>query len=339
MKKQVLILITLFLTLISCNKGEEVLDPVISEPTVKLLFVANEGNYGEKNGSISVIDEEGVINTIENVGDVVQSLLVYNDKLFVIVNNSHMIKVFNIFKDGMLEIDSEISTNGSSPREMIVFQDKLYFTNWNTSDIKVLNLLNYTIESSIEVDGLPESIIENNGDLYVGITMNSDYSDASTVVKINPVANNITDSYEVGDGPTSLLVEDDVIYIARTFYDENWNAFHGTSSIDIKLDNTIRIADYGAGTVCGGSVHSYAQKTYRSFQGGIASIKEDLTIDESTLIGNYDANNVYSVETIGDRVYVGTYDGYVKILSQDNVEISNFKVGIFPGDFAIWKNN
>ena len=189
----------------------------------------------------------------------------------------------------------------------------------------------------VTLDGLPESIVENNGDIYVGIMMNADYSDASTVVKINPSTNYVTSTYEVGDGPTSLLVSDDKIYVARTFYDSSWNAFHGTSLIDLNLDDSVSIVNYGAGTVCGGSVHSFKGNPYRSFEGGVASLKADLTINESTLIGNYEAQNVYSVETIGDKVYVGTYDGYVKILSEDNIEISSYQVGSFPGDFEVWK--
>lgn len=336
MKKQVTILFTILISFISCQKSE--LDCcTLQEPTTKLLFVANEGNFGEENGSISIIKDNSLINTIENVGDVVQSLKVYNDKLLVVVNNSHKIKVFNIFEDGILTLDTEIDTDGSSPREMVVFEDKLYFTNWNTQDVKILNLSTYTIESSITLDGLPESIIETNGDIYVGIMMNSDYSDASTVVKINPTTNYVTSTYEVGAGPTSLLVNDDKIYVARTFYDSNWNAFHGTSLIDLDYDNSISIVDYGAGTVCGGSVHSFRGYTYRSYEGGVAQLREDLTINQSSLIGDYDSQNVYSVETIGDRIYVGTYDGYVKVLTEDNIEISSYKVGEFPGDFEVWE--
>ena len=113
--------------------------------------------------------------------------------------------------------------------------------------------------------------------------------------------------------------------------------FHGTSLIDLNLDDSVSIVNYGAGTVCGGTVHSFKGNPYRSFEGGVASLKSDLTINESTLIGNYEAQNVYSVETIGDKVYVGTYDGYVKILSEDNIEISSYKVGSFPGDFEVWE--
>ena len=79
----------------------------------------------------------------------------------------------------------EIETNNSSPREMTVINNKLYFTNWNSQDIKVLNLSTYSIENSIPVDGLPESIISDGQNLYVGIIMNKDYSDASNVLKFH----------------------------------------------------------------------------------------------------------------------------------------------------------
>ena len=339
--------ITVLLLLLSSCEKDNTIEIIPDEPTVKLLFVANEGNYGDDNGSISVINEEGVINTIENVGDVVQSLLVHNDNLFVIVNNSHKIKVFNIFEDGTLTLSKVIDTDNSSPREMVVFENKLYFTNWNTKDVKSLDLSTLTIdELSMPVDGLPESIVETEGELFVGIMMNSDYSDASRVLRIDPTTNIIKDEVEVGDGPTNLLIVDDVIYVARTYYDENWNAFHGTSTIEDYIQREkynyeeaprINIQNYGGGTSCGGTVHSYSRKVYRSFEGGVAALNQDLTINESSKIGDYDKSNVYAVETIGDRVYVGTYDGYVKILNEDNIEISSYEVGIFPGDFEVWE--
>ena len=44
-------------------------------------FVACEGNYGSSNGSISIIDAMGNVSSIENIGDVVQSVEVYENKL------------------------------------------------------------------------------------------------------------------------------------------------------------------------------------------------------------------------------------------------------------------
>ena len=118
-----------------------------SEPNSSWIFVANEGNYGTSNGSVSMIDDKGQITTIDNIGDVVQSVEVYKNKLFVIVNNSHKIMIYNITENGVNLPGIEISTENSSPREMVIVNDKVYFTNWNSKDVKILNLTTYAIES------------------------------------------------------------------------------------------------------------------------------------------------------------------------------------------------
>ena len=61
--------------------------------------------------------------------------------LFVAVNNSHIIKKYDITESGLALPGIEVSTNNSGPREMCVVDDKLYFTNWLTKDIKVLDLV------------------------------------------------------------------------------------------------------------------------------------------------------------------------------------------------------
>jgi hypothetical protein len=339
MKKQFLVLIGVLLSFTSCEKEEIIID---NEVSTELIFVANEGNFGTSNGSVSVIKDEQIIQTIPNIGDVVQSLLVHQNKLFVAVNNSHKINIYDITENGLLLPGIEIDTNGSSPREMTIVDNKLYFTNWNTQDVKILNLFTYDFETPIKVDGLPESIVHNGENIFVGIMMNEDYSDASTVLKISSQTNSIVSNFEVGKGPTSLLVMNKELLVARTFYDDNWNAFYGTSMVEITVDegssSPVTIVNYGAGVVCGGSIHSFKGNPYRSFKGGVAQLNKDLSINESSLLGYEDDTNVYSVETIDDKVYVGTLDGFVKILSEDGIELNTLKVGEFPGDFEYWTN-
>ena len=162
-----------------------------SEPNSSWIFVANEGNYGASNGSVTMIDDKGQITTIDNIGDVVQSVEVYKNKLFVIVNNSHKIMIYNITENGVNLPGIEISTEESSPREMVIVNNKIYFTNWNSKDVKILNLTTYAIESSIPIEGLPEDIMFDGTNLWVTITMNSDWSPASTVSKIDINTNSI----------------------------------------------------------------------------------------------------------------------------------------------------
>ena len=103
---------------------------------------------------VYVIDEHGNTSNIGSLGDVVQSVEVSGDKLFVIVNNLHRIMVYDISETGISEPGIEVQTGNSSPREMVVLNNKVYFTNWNTQDVKVLNLITYQLESSLLLSGL-----------------------------------------------------------------------------------------------------------------------------------------------------------------------------------------
>ena len=327
--------ITLLL-LVGCSSN-----PIVdnTEQTTHWVFVANEGNFGASNGSISMINNNGEVYQVEEVGDVVQSLEVYEDKLIVVVNNSHMIKIYDITEDGLRLPGIEISTNNSSPRELVVVDDKVYFTNWNTKDVKVLNLFNYNIESSISVDGLPESIVSDGSYLWVGIMMNEDYTSANSVVKIDGNTNTIVETYEVGLGPTSLVVDEGDVYVARTFYDENWIPFYGSSKID---GSDITINNYGSGFACGGSVMKYNNEIYRSYDGGIAPLEYNLDIRTSSRIGSYDQSQVYSTEVIGDYIYFGITDyttmNEVRVVDFNGNEVASYDVGLLPGDFTIWNN-
>jgi len=335
MKNSIFSLFIFFIIINGCT------DPISSDPKIeKLIFVACEGNFGASNGTINVLNDNGDVTKIEGIGDVVQSLEVYKNKLIVLINNSHLIKIYDITEDGLKLPGIEISTDNSSPRELVAIDDKVYFTNWNTKDIKVLNLFNYSIETSIPVNGLPESIVSDGSFLWVGIMMNEDFSSASSVVKIDINTSSVIETFEVGLGPTSLAIDDEnEIYVARTFYDENWTPFYGSSKIK---GSDIIINNYGAGVACGGSVMKYNNEIYRSYDGGIAPLENNLEIRASAKIGSYEQSQVYSTEIIEDHIYFGITDyttmNAVKVLDYNGNEILSYDVGILPGDFAIWKN-
>ena len=238
------------------------------------VFVANEGNFGASNGSVSMIDDYGNITTIEEVGDVVQSIEVHNNKLIVLVNNSHKIKLYDISENGLSLPGIEKSTNNSSPREMVIVGEKIYFSNWKTNDVRVFNLYNYAIEDSIPVGENPEGLMTDGTDIWVA------NSGGNTVSKIN-IATHYVESITVGDGPQNLVLHNNNIYIARTYYDAAWNASHGATKIGIDIE----IKDYASGGgACGGSMLVYQDEVYRSFEGGIARLKSDLSINQISII-------------------------------------------------------
>ena len=337
--KKITLLIISSLILFTCGDGlpaswED------SDENPSWVFVANEGNFGSSNGTISMIDHNGNVFETDPIGDVVQSLEVYGNKLIVLVNNSHMIKVYDITEEGLNMPGIEISTNGSSPRDLVVMNDKVYFTNWNSQDVKVLNLFNYNIETSIPVNGLPEDLMIDGNDLWVTINMNADWSAASTVVKIDMLSNTITETIEVGPGPQELAKLNDDIFVSRTFYDSNWNAAHGAT----KIGAEVVINNYGTGGACGGSILKHQNTVYRSFDGGLCPMNPDLSLDNDNKIGDYDQSLVYHVEEINGNIwfaltsFVEDYNE-IKVIDSSGIEINSYQAGKFPGDFAFWTMN
>jgi len=300
-------------------------------------FVACEGHFYDGSGSVSVFNENEIY-SIDDLGNTVQSLKIYNDKLFVIVNGTSQIHVYNI-NESTETLITTIDTEYSGPREMEIHNGYLYFTNWYSHNIIYMDPNTYEIMGTIPLNGLPEDIVSDGTNLWVSINMNMDWSDGNTVLKINTETNNI-EEYIVGLGPKNLVLHNGEVYISRVFYDENWNTFHGTSRIN--SDGSIDQINYGAGLACGGSIVKYNNQIYRSYDGGIAPLDNNLNIEESLRVGDYGYWNVYDVKTINNDIYFAITDWnsihQVAIMNSDGYEIGLFDTGIIPTDFEKWTN-
>ena len=330
-------LITISLLLITACQ-EKALDP---QENTSWAFVANEGNYGSTNGTISMIDDFGNVYETDIIGATVQSIEVYKNKLIVLINGNHEIKIYNINSDGLDMPGIKVSTEDSSPRNLTIVNDKVYFTNWNTQDVKVFNLFNYTIEASIPVQGLPEDIKFDGEHLWVTIPHTGlDFGTANTVAKLDPNTNTLTQVYEVGDGPQEIAFNNGEIYVSRTHYDAEYNAFHGATKISD--ENGVIINNYGVGAACGGSILSYQANMYRSFDGGLSKMNANLGLDLNNKIGSFNQSQVYHVEENEGNIWFAITDyenltHEVHVIDFKGDLINSYEVGIFPGDFAFWK--
>jgi len=105
------------------------------------------------------------------------------------------------------------------------------------------------------------------------------------VIKIDAVSEQIIEIFEVGRGPMQLLIDNNQLWISRTYYDEDWTqTFFGASLINIET-NEVTIQEYGTGVVCGGDIMKITDDIFRTFEGGVASMNDDLSIDASSKIG------------------------------------------------------
>ena len=325
MKKIFLIILSLFL-LISCQN--QAVEP---KENTSWVFVANEVNYGASNGSISMIDDYGNVFETVILGDIVQSLTVYNNKLIVLINNSNKIKIYDITSNGLSMPGIEIDTDNSSPREMVVLDGMVYFSNWITSDVKRFNLTTYSIDASISVGAMPEGIIADGTKLWIANSGENTVSE----IDINTL---FETKHNVGSGPQHLTKYGEDIYVSRTYYSDDWTtAYHGSS----KINSEILINNYGAGSACGGSILTYDNAVYRSFNGGLARMNSDNLNLDANIIGSYNQSQIYHVEEINGNIWFAITDynelNEVHVIDFNGNNINSYEVGKNPGDFAFWE--
>ena len=330
-------IIPLTLLLFSC---EDNLTENAESEDFSLLFIASEGNFGSSNGSIEVFKDKEKIQTVSNVGDVIQSILVFEDDLFVAVNNSHTIKKYDITESGLALPGIEISTNNSGPREMCVVNDKLYFTNWLTKDIKVLDLNTYAISSFSTLNNVPEDIVSDGSFLYVSTPHQELYDNqGSLIAKIDLSDGSIVESFNVGLGPEQLYLDENLLFVSRTSYDANWSASYGSSKVNISNGN-VEIITYGVGTACRADIFKFKDAIHRATSEGAVPLDAELNLNIAAKIG--DLNGVYSGKVLNDELILGTTDynapDTVFLFSRSDELLQTFEVNVLPGDFAIYNN-
>jgi len=206
----------------------------------------------------------------------------------------------------------------------------------------VLNLNTFSIETSITVEGIPEDIVSDGDFLWVSIPNLElyDTNNGSSVIKIDINSQNIVESYEVGFGPEQMILQNNNLWISRTYYDSNWSAYYGSSMIDLET-NAILTNNYGVGMVCGGNILELNNQIYRTVDGGIAPLDTELELNVASKIGSY--SNLYSAYSDNQRIYLGMSDytapDTVFVHNEIGDLISTLSVGKLPGDYAIWEKN
>ena len=206
--KKIIFICACSVIVFSCRKDKP---PVTETDDISVtqgggVFIANEGNFTFGNATVSYFDF-GTGNAAEDVyqpangqllGDVCQSLLLHDNKLYVVVNNSGKIEVCNRFS-----LVSEATITGlTSPRFILpVSNNKAYVTDLYSNAISVVDLNSNTKTGSIPCNGWTEEMVMLYGKVFVtNISSNNVYViDAATDV--------LQDSIAVGFGGGSICVD------------------------------------------------------------------------------------------------------------------------------------
>ena len=335
MRYSLLILLTSAMLWIGCGVNEK--DQ--GDPGNPTAFVLCEGNFQNSNAALWSFDpnESMTENQIlggSSLGDVGQSLTYVNNKLYVVVNNSHKIEILSVGDE--ISQEGTISFNNAGPRHIVVDGSQGYASCWNLSAILVLDLVNRAVIDTISVSGMPEDLILDGSSLYASIPSNADWSSASSVVEISTSSKEVVKSYEVISGPNDMELIGSDLFVASTYYGANWSTTTGLSKIDLSTGTVTTNTDGSDSGVVKGDLVKAGEILYRATTTGLAPVNMDLSLDMDNIVGGQ--TNVYSASSDEDFLYFGTTDyvapDTVFVTDHKGTYLDQFIVGAIPGDFV-----
>lgn len=170
MKKSVPLLLASLLVMAACH--DDPVEPANPEPTGRCAYVLNEGNWGNNDSEISLLDLEkgtSVPNwfTAANgrgLGDLAQDLVHYGGKLYCTVYEANTLEVIDPANGKSLR---QISLGDRGPRYIACHGGKLYISCYDKSVIRI-DTTHFGIEATCPLSGMqPEQLCVSGNRLYV----------------------------------------------------------------------------------------------------------------------------------------------------------------------------
>jgi YVTN family beta-propeller protein len=200
----------MLLVLAGCMKDDEwVKSHQNSAVLPKGLFVINEGNFMYGNASLSFYDP--ATRVVQNdlfyntnglpLGDVAQSMIIHENRGYIVVNNSGKIYVVNT-ADG--KYTGKI-TGLMSPRYIHIFNnEKAYVTDLYAEKITIVNPTTYQTTGIISTPGHPstEQMVQWNDFLFV-----SCWSFDNTVLVIDTRTDKVAGEIKTGKQPSGIVID------------------------------------------------------------------------------------------------------------------------------------
>jgi len=210
-KKFLLTLIGIACLFASCKKDKQIINDnnETTNPFETGVFIVNEGAFQTGTGTVSFLNrstkvvKQDVFNLVNNrpLGNVAQSMTIFNDKAYIVVNNAAKVEVVDAKTFKSVGVINDVSL----PRFFIgVSSIKGYVSSWS-GKISVINLSDNSITKTINVGGSPDKMIATGGKAYIigsaGFTSDSTFHiiDIASDTKLNTLV--------IGDNPSDMVLD------------------------------------------------------------------------------------------------------------------------------------
>ena len=186
------------------DKPENPVDEPFAIGNGRGVYITNEGNFQWGNAKVSYYDIASGTATEDlfepangvSIGDVCQSMVLYNGKGYVVVNNSGKVVVV----DPKTFVATATITGFASPRYFLpVGNGKAYVTDFYANSIAVVDLVSNSITGHIPSSGATQELVLSNGKVYVT------NEGRGEIHVIDPATDAVVDTITVSRGANSIV--------------------------------------------------------------------------------------------------------------------------------------
>jgi YVTN family beta-propeller protein len=318
------------------------------------VFTINEGIFGQTSGTITHYNRtDGTVAqkifkqaNSRDLGDVVQSMSFYEDKAYIVVNNSNKIEIADA---NTFEEKAQI-TGLRLPRYFLTNRpNRAYVSEWGgdglTGTIAVLDLNTQTILRRISVGVGPERLLPKDGKLYVthvgGYASNNIISVIDTTtdqVQITiPVLDKPSACVEAMDGSIWVACAGEIAYLTYPAIDTANSTESGLVQIDPITNAVVQTISFGKGNPVGNLILNTNNKSelYYSRSGKVWKYDLITGVEETLFSGDFyglgfdlNTNYIYAATSTGvNAAEAQRYD------TNGNL-IDRYGLGVFANGFV-----
>ena len=345
------LLIIFILSFTACNENGD------TNPQLNGVIIANAGNFGAANGSISLYDEmigtisNAVVKTANNnsaIGATIESVFVNNNTGYILCNNPDKIEIIDV--SNYKYLDNPI-TDLDNPRTMVVIGEKGFVSCWGpyesdyslkNSYVAIIDLNSNQIIKKVPSNPGPQGMLINDDKIYIA---NSYTSEVSVLNTVDESMHDI----EVGAAPQRFITDKQGrIWVSLGSYYGAYGADKtGLAVIDpttdqvVKFVNLAGISDDGLIAVNGSGEIIYFVKTaaYPDTNTSVYQINtETYEISDNAIVtgNNFSA---LGCNPTSNKIYIADSNGYqgngrLMIYDAQGTELDKKTTGIGPYYFV-----
>ena len=201
-----LLALSVVLIISSCNKDDE---NAKNGAFSNGIFIVNEGVFQTGAGTITYFDpdsnlvKQDIFEAVNGrpLGNIAQSMTIYNGKGYIVMNNSGKVEVVDV---ATFKSEATIADLKNPSQFLVVDAGKAYVSDW-IGNIAVVDLATNKISKTIPAGTGPDAMLKSGN--YVYVANQGGFGVDSTVSVIDFTTDKVIKTIYVGDAPTGMVAD------------------------------------------------------------------------------------------------------------------------------------